>query len=111
MRAECSFLSCRVNPHIVYPEEDDKHEVAMREKKGIRQFDAVTDRSAANPYAGYMGETAYASQPLSRYQKWMRRDMLDTEGVTYQYTARFGATLVERCVLVLPFCVRKKLTP
>jgi DNA (cytosine-5)-methyltransferase 1 len=73
------------------------HEITRRKSQGIRRFDAV-GRTMDDDYPGFMEPEPYASEPLSRYQKWMRREIDADDGVTYHYTQRFGKGVVERSV-------------
>lgn len=79
------------------------HEIAERTLQGIRRFDAVYDKAANKTlYSGYIEPEPYTSRPLSRYQKWMRSSVQDDdEGVTYQYTQRYRASVVEWYVTTL----------
>lgn len=76
---------------------EDIFETAHRKSLGIKTFDAVTNKDEdASPYAGYVDPEPYVSEPLSRYQMWMRQEVDPDDGVLYQYTQRYGAGIVER---------------
>ncbi|KIP09557.1 hypothetical protein PHLGIDRAFT_116344 [Phlebiopsis gigantea 11061_1 CR5-6] len=91
-----------IDPCQIITEPQSLPEIAQRLQQGIRRFDAVNDKAANKTlYSGYMEPEPYISGPLSRYQKWMRRSVRDDEGVTYQYTQRYRANVVE-CVVNVP---------
>ncbi|KAI0705891.1 S-adenosyl-L-methionine-dependent methyltransferase [Cytidiella melzeri] len=84
-----------INPHKIMPQTaTDIRECEERRALGIRRFSAVTDRQ--NSHCGYDNGEAYHSQPLNRYQKWMRAKVGEDRHVYYHYTARFSALIVER---------------
>lgn len=88
------FLDYRINPHkVIEMTSEDEAEFQRRLGEGIGRFDAVSNREGG--HCGYEREADYG-QPRSRYQKWMRAKMGDNDSVTYHYTARFGALIVER---------------
>jgi hypothetical protein len=72
--------------------DEDKEEYAERLSQGIPRFKAIADKIGA--HCGYENGQEY-HRPMSRYQRWMRAEMGD-EDVTYHYTAKFGAKIVER---------------
>lgn len=88
--------SVRINPHRLMPmSEADQADVIRRTANGIRRFSAITDKSSNRIHAGFIDGGQYA-EPLSRYQQWMRASLGKHDMVTYHYTARFSAKVVER---------------
>lgn len=78
--------------------EEDQQRLAQ----GIMRFDAVANRKARVPYAGYGGKgTTYLHKPLNRYQMEMREGLAENEQVTYHYTQKFTEAVVKR-VLGVP---------
>ena len=91
--------SLRFDPHIIVPRtEADDREDAKRLAAEIPRFDAVYAKSSGSPYAGYVDGVAYLDTK-SRYQQWMRREMGPNDNVTYHYTAKQSAKVVERYVV------------
>ena len=75
--------------------EEDQQRLAQ----GIMRFDAIANREARVPYAGYGGKgVTYLHKPLNRYQMEMRDGLPVNEQVTYHYTQKFTEAVVKRCV-------------
>lgn len=86
-----------INPHLIIgANKQDKAEAASRARDlKVLQCDAVpSQRSIDEPYPGFPKPVKYATDPQTRYQKWLRDG---TDGkVQGHYTKRFHANLVER---------------
>ncbi|KAF7965632.1 hypothetical protein HWV62_42606 [Athelia sp. TMB] len=87
------------NPRLIIrkPSPKDKAEDKARSRL-LPSFDAVISPGYSS-YPGYTRECKYTHQALSRYQMSMRA-YRNSETVSYQYTLRFGAGIVERVVSV-----------
>ncbi|EKM55273.1 uncharacterized protein PHACADRAFT_184086 [Phanerochaete carnosa HHB-10118-sp] len=77
--------------------DEDIHRLAQ----GIVRFEAVTNREARFPYAGYCGKgTAFLHPPLNRYQMQAREGLDVDDNVVYHYTQKFSAKIVDRVLHV-----------
>ncbi|KAL6300510.1 S-adenosyl-L-methionine-dependent methyltransferase [Sparassis latifolia] len=74
----------------------DMEEAGIRMADGIPRFDAITSPEPVFP--GFTTPVPYPQEPLNRYQEWIRRGA--GTNVSYQYTRRFAARIVERVVNV-----------
>ncbi|KAG0701495.1 hypothetical protein DFH29DRAFT_1000139 [Suillus ampliporus] len=85
-----------VNPHANISKTAADRAVERRRKDdlGIPSFSALhSTRTSADPHAGYSKPCHYPSEPLSRYQKFMRQG---SEKLRYHYTKRFNDIIIER---------------
>ncbi|KII89181.1 hypothetical protein PLICRDRAFT_160365 [Plicaturopsis crispa FD-325 SS-3] len=83
------------NPHVVCKRTPEDVAEAAERLQSIPCFDPLARHSV---YCGFSQPTEYVHEPLTPYQRLMRRDTGDT--VTHQYTRRFGEAVVERTVSV-----------
>lgn len=89
----------RADPHIVIPETSADRALVKARKDLLRTptFSATTDRTEHDhDFVGYVLPTKYARKPQNYFQAMMRANNGDT--VTYHYTKRFSANVVERYV-------------
>jgi DNA (cytosine-5)-methyltransferase 1 len=93
-------ISLRKNPHEIIPAKSaDKEEAHRRLSGNILQVEAVSEKGNAYTLPGFFGGVDYKTEPMNRYQRWIRSGMGDRNGKEQQvnghYTKRFGAKLVE----------------
>jgi DNA (cytosine-5)-methyltransferase 1 len=94
----------RINPHIVKPArpQDRAEAIKRRDDLGIPQFNAdrgVGENEFEN-LPGFPKGVVYAKEPQNRYQKWLRRAMVENGGdsstkVTAHYTTRWKPKIIE----------------
>ena len=77
---------------------NDKKVAKQRKKDGVPTFDALDSTSTKSPWVGYVKPRKHHSEPLSRYQKWMRqtRDGEPNTSLSYHYSRRFRENVLER---------------
>lgn len=76
---------------------EDKREA--RERKDVLKIPAFCPLTAPKPrYVGFSQPRKHSSEPLTRYQKWMRQrlDGSINQDLKYHYTKRWGANISER---------------
>ncbi|KAG5636823.1 hypothetical protein H0H81_006739 [Sphagnurus paluster] len=92
-----------INPHKIIPIKDrDRQERKKRVQEGISQFSAVAEPKMAN-LPGFPEGVEYESEPLNRYQQWLRRGKdgePDATVVQAHYTQTFGSRVVEATTTV-----------
>ncbi|KAG6851305.1 hypothetical protein H0H93_011741 [Arthromyces matolae] len=85
-----------VNPHKkIAATSKDKKAVKRRIEDDIPQFPAVLNPHMRFTLPGFPNGVDYLTQPLNRYQMWLRRGMKDREKVQGHYTRFFTAAVVE----------------
>ncbi|KAF8077759.1 C5-DNA-methyltransferase [Lyophyllum atratum] len=89
-----------INPHDIIPARaHDKQEVKRRIQLGIPQHRAFVEDRQSIDLPGFSDGVEYATQPMNRYQKWLRQDMEDME-VEGHYTKAFTSKVVEATTTV-----------
>ncbi|KAG6806287.1 hypothetical protein H0H93_003229, partial [Arthromyces matolae] len=73
----------------------DKKAVKRRIEDDIPQFPAVLNPHLRFTLPGFPNGVDYLTQPLNRYQMWLRRGMKEREKVQGHYTRFFTAAVVE----------------
>ncbi|KIJ10522.1 cytosine-5--methyltransferase [Paxillus involutus ATCC 200175] len=90
------------NPHItIKATSDDKKEAQKR--KNILMIPTFCPLEASKPpYAGFSQPRKHISEPLSRYQAWMRQrpDGVINQDLGYHYTRRWRSNVAERVCAV-----------
>ena len=76
---------------------EDKREA--RERKDVLKIPAYCPLEVSQPpFVGWSQPRKYSSEPLTRYQKWMRQcqDGSTNQDLKYHYTKRWHANIAER---------------
>lgn len=79
------------------PTAEDRRE--DRERKDVLKIPAFCPLEVSKPpYVGFSQPRKYSSEPLTRYQKWMRqrRDGNINQVLKYHYTRRWRSNIAER---------------
>lgn len=84
----------RINPHKeIKMTDEDYEQIGDRLADGIKRFTAVPN-GCAYIYSGFADPVHYKHQPLTDYQRWLRRGA--SSKVHLHYTRGFKHNIVER---------------